>query len=141
MFARQPSTKVFGRLFSKSRVHLRSQAHRHFLCELSFVPFASKESGVTAYALQNRRKPRKKSRKVTYDEEMYLLHIYRFINTQGGAPLFFLKPEAQKEKFPKEKCRKESFAHCGERQWLRALDWRHLPVGASRLLCEHTSKQ
>ena len=45
------------------------------------------------------------SRKVTYDGEMYLLHTYGFFYTQGGAPLFFLKPEAQKEKFSKEKCR------------------------------------
>ena len=45
----------------------------------------------------------KTSRKVTYDEEMYLLHIYRFINTQGGAPLFLLAKKAQKKKFPKRK--------------------------------------
>ncbi|MBQ7293523.1 MAG: hypothetical protein IJW79_07280, partial [Clostridia bacterium] len=30
---------------------------RRFLCELSFAPFVSKESGVPNYALQNRCKP------------------------------------------------------------------------------------
>ena len=68
------------------------------------MPFASKrKSGVTAYTLQNRCRPRKNIKKSYLRWEMYLLHTYRFINTQGGAPLFLLAKKAQKKKFPKRK--------------------------------------
>ena len=123
----------------------RPQAHRHFSFFLSYfflcLYLQKEKAGLRLMPCKTAVSQEKTSRKVTYDGEMYLLHTYRFINTQGGAPLFFLKPEAQKEKFPKEKCRKKSFAHCGERQGLRSLEPRPLPWGACMLQCEHTSKQ
>ena len=58
---------------------------RRFLCELSFAPFVSKESGVPNCALQNRCKP---------TEIKLSKPIVHF---------FFLKPKAQKEKVRKKK--------------------------------------
>jgi hypothetical protein len=42
---------------SRPQAHSPTGEVRRFLCELSFAPFVSKESGVTVYALQNRCKP------------------------------------------------------------------------------------
>jgi len=58
---------------------------RRFLCELSFAPFVSKESGVPNYALQNRCRP------TEIKLSKPLVHF------------FFLKPKAQKEKVRKKK--------------------------------------
>ncbi|MBQ7292555.1 MAG: hypothetical protein IJW79_02310, partial [Clostridia bacterium] len=91
---------------------------RRFLCELSFAPFVSKESGVPNYAVQNRCKP------TEIKLSKPLVHF------------FFLKPKAQKEKR-----RVGRFAHCGERQGLCSLDSHPLAWGLLWLRCEHTPRR
>ena len=71
--------KGFCGAFCKKRP-LVPAGTRRFLCELSFAPFVSKESGVPNCALQNRCKP------TEIKLSKPLVHF------------FFLKPKAQKEK-------------------------------------------
>ena len=97
---------------------------RRFLCELSFAPFVSKESGVPNCALQNRCKP------TEIKLSKPLVHF------------FFLKPKAQKEKVRKKKnAVLGSFAHCGERQGLCSLDSHPLAWGLLWVRCKHTPRR
>jgi hypothetical protein len=56
---------------------------------------------------------KKKEQSKKHTEILFLLY---------HSPLFSLTPQAQIEKLSKEKRRKGSFAVCGQRQGLRALD-------------------
>ena len=84
MCSHSPSPERFLRSFLQKATSCAA-AHRRFLCELSFAPFVSKESGVPNCALQNRCKP------TEIKTPKPLVHF------------FFLPKEAQKEKVPKKK--------------------------------------
>ena len=141
---RTPQQKFCG-AFTKATASpfSRPQAHRRFLCELSFAPFWSKESGVTAYALRNRCKLRKNIKKSYLRWKMYLLHTYGFINTQGGAPLFLFASRGTKRKSSRK--RKMPFWGVSlvatSNKGYAPLTGTAWPAGACGLLCEHTDKQ
>ena len=145
VFAQQPSTKVLRSFFKSDRLPTPAPAGASaFFFFLSFFFLCllpqKEKAGLRAYALQNRCKPRKNIKKSYLRRRMYLLHTYRFINTQGGAPLFLLAKKAQKKKFPKRKAPfwGVSLTAVSAKGYapLTGTAW---PAGACWLRCEHSA--